>query len=57
MKVRVVEPFHDKFNLSRLFTPGEVLDLDADRAGNIVARGLGEYVESKKPKAKKKKEE
>lgn len=51
MKVKIVRPFYDKFNLSRLFNPGEVVDFEEKRAEDIVSRGLGEF--SKENKAEK----
>ena len=53
MEVKVIKPFCDKFNLSRLFTPGEIVNFEEKRAENIVSRGLGEIVKAKKePKPK-----
>ena len=45
MKVKVLQPFSDKYNLARKFKPGEVVDFEEKRAENIVARGLGEFAE------------
>lgn len=56
MKVKVVKPFCDKFNLTRMFNPGEVVDFEQARAENIVERGLGEYLKEA-PKAAPKVEE
>lgn len=50
MKVKVVKPFCDKFNLTRTFDPGEVVDFEEKRAEDIVNRGLGEYFVPAKPK-------
>ena len=62
MKVKVKQAFRDKFNTSRVFQSGEVLDFEAARAHNIVRLGLGEVVgeevpvpESPKPKKPRKK--
>ena len=52
MKVKVIRPFLDKFNLARTFNPGEVADFEEDRAKDIVERGLGEFIVEKKPEAK-----
>ena len=57
MKVKVVKPFSDKFNLSRLCQPGEVVNFEDKRAENIVSRGLGEFYKEEKPKAEPKVEE
>lgn len=53
MKVRVVNPFFDKFNLSRQYNPGEVVDFDENRANNIVERGLGEFIKEIEPNVEK----
>lgn len=44
MKVKVLQPFRDKEKFSRTFKPGEILDLDAERAENIVKLKLAERV-------------
>ena len=49
MKVKVNSLFYDKFNLTRCFKPGEVVDFEEKRAKDIVERGLGEFF--KEPKA------
>lgn len=41
MKVKVLLPFNDKYNLARTFNPGEIVDFEDGRAKNIVERGLG----------------
>lgn len=47
MKVRVIRPFHDKYDLSRVYSPGEVVVFEDARGEDIVSRGLGErYVPS-----------
>ena len=43
MKVKVKSLFYDKFNLTRCFKPGEVVDFEEKRAKDIVERGLGEF--------------
>ena len=64
MRVKVKETFRDKFNTSRLYKPGEVLDFEEERAKNMVRLGLVEPVvpevhaapeEPKKPRAPRKK--
>lgn len=67
MRVKVKNTFRDKFNTSRIFRPGEVLDFDEERAKNIVRLGLAEPVAAeaseapaepvapKKPRAPRKK--
>ena len=62
MKVKVKNTFIDKFNRSRVFNPGDVVEFEDERAKNIVALGLGEFVKETpkeevparpKPRAKK----
>ena len=63
MKVKVKNTFIDKFNRSRVYSPGDVVEFDDERAKNIVALSLGEYVKEKveevpeRPKPRKKKAE
>ena len=57
MKVKVLLPFNDKFNLTRAFNPGEIVDFEEARAKNIVDRKLGEFVEDQKAKKEPKVEE
>lgn len=45
VKVKVVERFRDKEDLSILHMPGEELDFDEDRALDVVERGLAEYAD------------
>lgn len=40
MRVKVLQTFRDKFNTSRAYKPGEVLDFEEERALNIVKLGL-----------------
>ena len=40
MKVEVTSPFLDKFNSSRTYNVGEVVEFDDERANNLIARGL-----------------
>lgn len=49
MKVKVLLPFNDKYNLARTFNPGEVVDFEEKRAYDIVNRGLGAFEETKEP--------
>ena len=49
MKVKVLLPFNDKYNLARTFNPGEVVDFEEQRANDIVTRGLGAFEETKEP--------
>lgn len=49
MKVKVLLPFNDKYNLARTFNPGEVVDFEEQRAYDIVNRGLGVFEETKEP--------
>lgn len=48
MKIRVINEFHDKFNLSVVFGKGEIHEFEDARAEEIIARGLGEKVEDTK---------
>lgn len=45
VKVTVVKVFRDKFNKSVLYNPGQELEFDPERAGDVVERGLAEYQE------------
>lgn len=63
MKVKVLSQFRDKFRFSRLYLPGEILDVDKERAENMVRLNLAatvtetaEVKEEKKPRRKKKAE-
>lgn len=49
MKVKVLLPFNDKYNLARTFNPGEVVDFEEQRANDIVTRGLGAFDETREP--------
>ena len=56
MKVKVLQPFRDKFNFSRLYQPGEILDFDKERADSIVKLHRAEPVGVEKmPRSSKKK--
>lgn len=44
-KVRVVSVFVDKYDLSVQHSLGEVLSFDAERASDVVGRGLAEYAD------------
>lgn len=48
MKVRVTATFLDKFNRSRVFNPGDVVEFEDERAKNIVNLGLGEIFKEEK---------
>ena len=48
MKIRVINEFHDKFNLSVVFGKGEIHEFEDARAKEIIARGLGQRVEDTK---------
>jgi len=45
MKVKVLLPFRDKDCFTRLYTPGETLDFEEERANHIVELGLAEPAE------------
>lgn len=53
-QIKVLRKFRDINNFSHIYGVGEVVAFDDERAANIVARGLGEYVT---PKAETKKHE
>ena len=65
MKVKVKSTFLDKFNRSRVYNPGDVVEFEDERAEDIVSRGLGEAVKEEAeapkpapaPKPRKKKAE
>lgn len=40
--VKVLTPFLDKFDTSVRYEAGTMLELDADRAENVISRGLAE---------------
>ncbi len=44
-KIKVLQPFRDKFEKSVLYAPGQELEFDASRAEDVVSRELAEYVE------------
>jgi len=44
VKIKVLVPFRDKFNESVIFKVGEELDFETERAKDVVARKLVEYV-------------
>lgn len=45
VKVIVKTPFLDKFDTGIRYTVGKELEFDADRAKDVVDRGLAEYAE------------
>lgn len=46
-KVEVIIDFYDKFHTSTLHKAGDVLELDDERAADVVARGLAKAVKAK----------
>jgi hypothetical protein len=46
MKVKIVTPFHDKFNQKRVFWPDEVVVFEDRRAADLIARGLATPVQA-----------
>lgn len=48
-KLKVIQPFYDKYDISRRFKPGDVVDFDAKRAENAVGMGLCEYIAVESP--------
>ena len=49
VSIRVAEDFLDKNDTSVRYERGSVVVFDAERAADVVARGLAEYVESETP--------
>lgn len=45
VKIKVLRPFRDKFDKSVRYEPGQELEFEPDRAGDVVTRGLAEYPE------------
>lgn len=41
--IKVAQDFLDKFNTSIRYEAGTVLEFDAERAADVVSRGLAEY--------------
>lgn len=41
--VTVVTPFRDKYNTAVQYETGQTLEFDAERAKDVVSRGLAEY--------------
>lgn len=51
-KLKVIQPFYDKYDISRRFKPGDVVDFDIKRAENAVGMGLCEYIVVEPPAPK-----
>lgn len=47
--IKVTEDFLDKFDNTIRYDVGTVLEFDAERAEDVVNRGLAEYVEPELP--------
>lgn len=45
VKITVAKTFRDKHNKSVLYTPGQELEFEPERAKDVVERGLAEYLE------------
>lgn len=45
VKVTVVKVFRDKFDKSVLYNLGQEIELESERAKDVVERGLAEYQE------------
>lgn len=43
--IKVVQSFLDKYDTSIRYEAGTVLEFDAERAADVVSRGLAEYSE------------
>ena len=54
MKIEVKQQFRDINDFSKIYTPGEIVDFEEERAKNIIALKLGVAVEKPKPKHKEK---
>lgn len=50
LKVKVLKEFRDKNNFSKVYSVGTVNEFEAERAKNIVSRGLGEFAEDEEVK-------
>lgn len=44
-KIKVLQPFRDKYEKSVLYAPGQELEFEVSRAEDVVNRELAEYVE------------
>lgn len=44
VKIKVVQPFLDKFNNKVRYEPGDELEFDPERAADVVDRDLAEYI-------------
>ena len=54
MKVRIIQEFRDRVDFTKVYPIGETFTFDAERAANLIARGLAEEVKevaAVKPKA------
>lgn len=50
MIVEVTSPFHDKFNTSRMYNVGEVVEFDDERAQDMFRRNLAKpHVKAEQP--------
>ncbi|PJI27576.1 hypothetical protein [Prevotella intermedia] len=47
--IKVTEDFLDKFDNAIRYETGKVLEFDAERAEDVVKRGLAEFVEPELP--------
>lgn len=58
MKVEVTSPFLDKFNSSRMYNVGEVVEFEDERAKDMISRRLAKAFEEPKedPKEEPKEE-
>ena len=43
-KIKVVQPFIDKFDNKVRYEPGQELEFDPERAADVVERDLAEYI-------------
>lgn len=56
MKIKVIEPFEDKYKPLVMYVKGTILDVDDKRAKDLIDRKLAEAVEEKGKGKKVKKE-
>lgn len=45
VRIKVVQPFRDKFDKSIRYDAGQELEFEAARAEDVVTRGLAEYAD------------
>ncbi len=53
MKLKVTNLFYDKFDITKCYEPGTVVEFDDERAESIIAKGLAIEEKPKEVKPKK----